>query len=240
MLLYGKNSVHERLKANPKSIQKIIAQDTFRDTDIERLIARHRIPVEHVSLKALARIKPAENLQGIVAYIDTFIYTAFEDALSKPHSKPLSPVFLNKIYDPQNLGAIIRTAACLGGFSVVIPRHRACEVTETVLHVAQGGENYVPVSMVTNISTAIRDAKERGYWIAGALVTDDAQDIGGISLPFPLGIVLGSEGEGLGHGVQRSLDIKMRIPMKGAGLSFNVAIACAILCYEISRKRMAQ
>jgi 23S rRNA (guanosine2251-2'-O)-methyltransferase len=237
MVLYGKNSVSERLKANPKSIRKIFLQDNFDSPHIEKLIKANNIPVERVSFGELSRIKQAENLQGIIARIDKFEYAPFNDLLSSSQNKQLTLIFLDRIYDPQNLGAIIRTAACFGGFAVVIPRFKACEVNETVLHVASGGENYLSVSMVSNLSNAIIAAKERGYWIMGAVVGNEAEDINEVTLPFPLGLVLGSEGEGIRYGVEKQLDIKVRIPMKGAKLSFNVTLACAILCHQISKQR---
>lgn len=127
--------------------------------------------------------------------------------------------------------------ACFGGFAIIIPEFGACEVNETVLHVASGGENYISIAMVSNLSKSIIAAKEYGYWIVGADVSDEAEDINEVSLPFPLGFVLGSEGEGIRYGVQKHLDIKVRIPMRGANLSFNVVVACAIFCHEIIKKQ---
>jgi len=240
MVLYGKNSVAERLKANPGSIQKIFLEDTFDPSGIDKLIKINKIPVEHVSRQGLSKTKNAKDLQGITARVNAFEYISFDELLDRPKEKRLTLIFLDRINDPQNLGVIIRTAACFGGFAVIIPRHEACEVTETVLHVASGGENYVPVSKVPNLSGAIIAAKAAGYWILGTVVTDDAEDINKISLPFPLGVVLGSEGEGIRYGIEKHLDIKARIPMHGAKLSFNVNIACAIFCHEISKQREHQ
>lgn len=237
LLLHGNNSVLERLKSNPASIKKIFLQDSYNAPQIEKLIKDKKIPLERLSLKQLSRIKRAPNLQGIIARVEGFRYFSFDDLLSYPKDKKLTLIFLDRIYDPQNLGAIIRTAACFGGFAIIIPKHKACGITETVLHVAQGGENYVPISMVTNISSAVREAKDSGYWIMGAVTDSDAKDLDQVSLPFPLGLVLGSEGEGVRYGVEKHLDIKARIPMRGAPLSFNVTMACAILCYQIARSR---
>ena len=237
MLLYGKNSVYERLKSKPKSIRKVFLQNNFNNPSIATLIKKNKIPVEVLSLSQLSNIKRAPNLQGIIARVDAFEYFSFDDLLDYPSDKKLTLIFLDRVYDPQNLGAIIRTVACFGGFAVVIPKHKACQVTEAVLHVAQGGENYVPVVMVTNISKAIEEAKESGYWIVGTSIDEDAQDIDKVSLPSPLGIVLGSEGEGMRYGVEKHIDIKARIPMKGESLSFNVTIACAIFCYEVVKSR---
>jgi 23S rRNA (guanosine2251-2'-O)-methyltransferase len=239
VFLYGRNSIFERLKKNPRTIKKIFLQDSFDVSHIEKLIHKNNIPVERLNPKGLARIKHAKDLQGIVAKVDMFTYAHFDELVNQPKDNQSALVFLDRLYDPQNLGVIIRTAACFGGFSIVIPRFNACEVTEAVLHVASGGENYVPVAMVSNISDAIIKAKKKGYWIMGGVLSLDAKDIHDISIPFPLGLVLGSEGEGIRYGIEKHLDLKARIPMKGAPLSFNVAMACAIFCYEITKQKLA-
>jgi 23S rRNA (guanosine2251-2'-O)-methyltransferase len=237
MALYGKNSVSERLKTNPKSIRKIFIQNNFYAPYIEDLIKTYNIPVERLSSGELLKIKLNEALQGIIAIVDKFKYTPFNELLNRRRGKQLSLIFLDRIYDPQNLGAIIRTTACFGSFGIVIPKFKACKVTETVLHVASGGENYTPVSAVSNLSNAIIAAKKSGYWIIGAEASNGAKNINEFSFPFPLGLVLGSEGKGVRYGVQRHLDIKVRIPMDGANLFFNVNMACAIFCHEISKQR---
>lgn len=234
MLLYGKNSVAERLKTNPQTIKRILLQDNFNNPYIEKLIKKNNIPLLRLPVAKLSKIKYGDNLQGIVAEVCAFNYTFFEDLLDK--DKRLTPIFLDRIYDPQNLGAIIRTAACFGGFTIIIPKHKACGVTETVLHIAQGGENYISVSMVSNLSNSIIAAKKSGYWIMGAVTSADAQKLSEVSMPFPLALVLGSEGEGVRYGVDKHLDIKAQIPMKGVRLSFNVTAACTIFCYEIDKQ----
>lgn len=236
MYLYGKNSVMERLKINPKSIKKIFLEDGFDAQYILDAIKSKNIPAEKVTEKSLTRIKRADRLQGIVAEVDSFRYTGFEELLHKGKKDNLSFIFLDNINDPHNLGAIIRTVACFGGFSVVIPRHASCEVNDTVMHVASGGENFVPVSMVNNTSNALIKAKKAGYWVVGAVV-EDGEEIDKVNLPFPLCVVLGSEGKGIRHGIKKQLDLKVSLPMKGASLSFNVAMACAIFCYEIAKRR---
>ncbi|MCK4912195.1 MAG: RNA methyltransferase, partial [Candidatus Omnitrophica bacterium] len=164
-----------------------------------------------------------------------FEYIDLEDLLNKGKGEQLSLIFLDRVFDPQNLGAIIRTTACFGKFAVVIPKHKACEVNETVLHVASGGENYTSVVMVSNLTNALLAAKKKGWWIVGT-ATEGGEDISNISLPFPLCFVLGSEGKGMRYGIEKHLDIKTHIPMRGAPLSFNVAISCSIFCYQIVKQ----
>lgn len=235
MVLYGKNSVYERLKANPGSIKNVFMSDHFSHGHMECLIRKHQISSKRLSGREHEKLRPAKDLQGIVAEVEKFQYSDFEDLMGAQHA--VMPIFLDRVNDPQNLGVMIRIAACFGSFAIIIPEHESCEVNETVLHVACGGENYMNICMVTNLSKAIAEAKKSGFWIVGADVSEDAQDIHGISLPFPLGLVMGSEGEGIRPGIQKQLDFRVRIPMQGANLSFNVSMACAIFCYEISRQK---
>ena len=236
MNLYGRNSVYERLKAEPGSVNKLLLQENIELPHIERLARKNSIPIERLSARMLGKIKNVKDLQGVVAKTEEFVYADFKKLISQ-EDKKLSFLFLDGLNDPQNLGVIIRTVACFGGFAVVIPSHNACGVTESVIHVASGGENYVPVAMVSNICDALMKAKKAGYWIMGGILDEEVQEISKISMPFPLGLVLGSEGKGVRHGVEKQVDIKARIPMKGAELSFNVAMACAIFCYEIAKQR---
>ncbi len=236
MLLYGKNPVLERLRANPQTIRKVFLAQKFSEPEVLKLIETHGVEVERLTADQLAKKRPAKDLQGIFARVDKFQYADFDNLLERAEGEKPALIFLDRVNDPHNLGVVIRTTACFGGFAVVIPEFEACEVNETVLHVASGGENYTPVSRVTNISKSIVRAQEAGYWIVGAVVDEDAADVNETSLPFPLGLVLGSEGSGIRPGIRKHLDLKVRIPMKGARLSLNVNIACAIFCYEICRQ----
>jgi 23S rRNA (guanosine2251-2'-O)-methyltransferase len=234
--LYGKNSVIERLKADPGSIRQIFLQDNFNAPELIKLLKSKSIPVKHVSEKELLRIKRADRLQGIVAETGKYQYTPLEDILRTGPGLRRSLIFLDGLNDPHNLGSIMRIAACFGGFALVIPEHGSCEINETVIHVASGGENFVPVARVTNLTPALLKAKKAGYWAVGTVV-EDGEDINNTSLPFPLCLVLGAEGKGIRYGIQKHLDLKVSLPMKGAQLSLNVAMACAIFANEIDRQR---
>lgn len=235
--LYGKNSVIERLRCNPSSIKRIFLQDNFRAKSIINAIDREGIPVKRVSEKELLKIKRADRLQGIVAEAEKFRYREFKDLISPENRERPSIIFLDNLNDPHNLGVIIRIAACFGGFAVVIPERNSCDVNDTVLHVASGGENYVSVSMVGNMSRSLSEAKNSGYWAVGTVV-EGGEDINNTSLPFPLCLVLGSEGKGIRHGLLKQLDMKVTLPMKGAKLSFNVAMSYAIFGHEITKQKV--
>ncbi|MFH1753207.1 MAG: 23S rRNA (guanosine(2251)-2'-O)-methyltransferase RlmB [Candidatus Omnitrophota bacterium] len=236
MFLYGKNSVSERIKNAPGSIKRVIVQDNFNNEYILQSIRSKGIPIKRASERELVRIKRADRLQGIVAEVEGFAYSSYDEILDGHKEKNISLICLDNISDPHNLGSIIRIAACFGGFSVVIPKHNSCEVNDTVMHVASGGENFVPVSMVNNMSTALIKAKKAGYWIVGTVI-EGGEDISSASLPFPICLVLGSEGKGIRHGIQKQLDFRVTLPMRGAKLSLNVAMTSAVFCYEIGRRR---
>jgi len=237
MTLYGINSVRERLYSNPASVQKVFLEQSFKNKDIEALIKKYRISFERVSPKALSRIKAAKGLQKVVAKVEPFKYYPIERLLGESGAKSLVVVFLDNINDPQNIGVIIRTLACFGGFGIVLPKKHTCGINDTVMHVASGGENYVPVARVKSLSTAVEAAREKGYMIAGSIASEDAENIQNVSFSFPLGVVFGSEGEGIRKSIRGLLDLRVCIPMEGAPLSLNVNNACAIFCYNILRQR---
>ena len=236
MYLYGKNSILSRVLFNPRTIQQVFIQENFDEPNILKKIESAKISIKTVSSKRLLSIKRKNDLQGIVAQVEPFEYCQIEDLIKVSDEKKSTLIFLDRVCDPQNVGSIIRTAACFGGFAVVIPAHNSCKVTDAVVHVASGGENHVPVALVSNLSNAIIAAKKHGYWIVGSIV-GDGKSIGETELPFPLGLVVGSEGEGVRYGIQKNLDLTVQIPMQGVSLSFNVAVAAALLCYESARQK---
>ena len=234
MKLFGKNCVTERIKKNPQTIKKIFIEIGGAD------IKLRNVPVERLSKNEFQKKSAGIPSQGIIAEIEDFKYVYLEDVLNVRGTACRAPtlLFLDNLNDPQNLGSILRIAACFGGFAIVLPKHESVEVTEAVLRVAQGGENYALIAKVTNLSIALEKAKKVGYWIAGAVV-DGGEDLTKASLSFPLGIVIGSEGAGIRPGLISHLDFKFTLPMQGANLSFNAAVAAALFCYEATRQRPA-
>lgn len=237
MKLFGKNPVFERLRANPRSIRKIFIQQGMPEAAyVFKKAKQHGIPVIVVPSARLSKINRTRNTQGILVDIDEFVYVPYNDLLETAPGKKRSLVFLDGLNDPQNLGAILRSLACLGGFAVILPTHDSVAITEAVLRVASGGDNYVPVARVSNLANAIKSAKEYGFWIAGAVVKE-GQSIFETSLPRPLGLVVGSEQKGIREVIRRLLDAELTIPVAFNTLSFNVAHATAILCYEINKQK---
>lgn len=236
MRLYGKRPVLERLKAQPKTIRTLYLQ---RETDASEVVKAAKDanrPFLSLSKSEFSKKTGDVHAQGVLAEVAEFQYADWEDLLKRPDPKP-TLFLLDRITDPQNLGNILRTVACLGSIALVLPKHDSVEVNETVLRVACGGENYVPVARVTNLAQACEQAKRAGYWIAGAAVSGGTP-IQAANWPWPLAVVIGSEGTGIRPGLEKHLELTLTFPMPGAALSFNVATAAALIAYEITRRRL--
>ena len=234
--LYGRNSVSERLKINPKSVKHILIDRSQDLKGLEHLCKSKHIPIRYLLERDFEKITRNIRAQGIIADVEGFQYAQLEDILNQPKEKLPAILFLDNLNDPQNLGSILRSIACFGNFAVILPKHDSVEITEAVLRVASGGENYVPVAQVTNLSSAINEAKHCGYWIVGGVVAQ-GQGLSKVNFNFPVGLVIGSEAKGIRQGLLKQLDAQVTIASSGAGLSFNVAVAAAILCYEVTRQR---
>lgn len=237
MKLYGKNTVIERLRSNPTSIRKVYIQHGYKGTLYVHKKARQwGIPVLPVSQSKMMKIGRDKNAQGILADVEDFAYIPYDELLETALRKKRSLVFLDRVNDPQNLGAIIRSLACLGKFSMVLPTHDSASVTESVLRVASGGDNYVPISKASNLGNAIKRAKSEGFQIVGTVVKE-GESLNSVKLSWPIGLVIGSEQKGIRDGIRKCLDVELSIPMACDTLSLNVAHATVILCYEITKQK---
>lgn len=237
MKLYGKNPVIERLKANPKSIRRILIDENHPDLSyIRKKCSQWGIGLSTVPHSKIQKMAQNLHTQGILADIEDFAYTDLEELLGNALEKKRVPVFLDNLNDPQNLGGIIRTCGALGHFDIVLPTTESVSVTESVLRVACGGENYLSAARVSNLGNAIEKAKKMGFWILGT-VAEGAPSLTEVRLQFPLGLVMGSEEKGVRDIILKKLDLKAMVPMKNQRMSLNVAHATSMVCYEIIRQR---
>ena len=240
MRIYGKNPVLERLKSNPKSIRKIYLEEGHSEADYIRTKAKQwGIPVYFVPTIKMIKLGRNINTQGMFIEIEEFSYVNFEQLLETAVEKEQIILFLDNLNDPQNLGSIIRSTACLGNFAICLPTHDSVGVTEAVLRVASGADNHVPVAQVGNLGQAIIKAKKEGFWIAGATVGSE-QSLYETEFNFPLGLVIGSEQKGIRDIIKKQLDVEVSIPMAQARLSLNVASAVVAFCYEIAKQKNKQ
>ncbi len=237
-IICGRHPVLEALKAE-RTIDKLIVGQGTEGSIIKIIgIAKDRgIPIHYSEKPAMDRMSGGGVHQGVIAYVSAYEYSELDDVFALAAMKGEEPfvVILDNLEDPHNLGAIIRSAEGAGAHGVIIPKRRAAGITETVVKASAGAIEYVPVVKVPNIAEAIEELKERGLWIG-------ACDMGGTvyskqNLKGAVGIVVGSEGSGVGRLIRERCDFIVSIPMKGRINSLNASNAAAIILYEIRRQR---
>lgn len=241
-VIEGRNEVIEAFRSG-KTIDRVFMADGSNDgpmQTIRREAKKHDVRIDFVDKKRLDEISVTHKHQGVIAYAAAYEYAELEDILEAARQKGEPPfiILLDNITDPHNLGAIIRTANQAGAHGIVIPKNRAVGLTATVAKTSAGAINYTPVAKVTNISKTIDELKKQGIWFVCADMDGDLmykQDLTG-----PIGLVIGSEGEGVSRLVKEKCDFITLIPMKGDIDSLNASVAAGILSYEIVRQRMVK
>ncbi len=175
--------------------------------------------------------------QGVLAWLGAFGYAELEE-LVPMEGEPALLVALDGVEDPRNLGAIVRSAYLLGAHGVIIPEHRAAQVTAVVAKTSAGASELVPIAQVGNLVRAMEQLRELGVWRVAVHATEGAQPIDKIDGKMPLVLVLGAEGAGVRPLVAKQCDFHAIIPMVHAAVgSFNVSVAAAIALYEMRRQR---
>ena len=236
----GRNAVIELLESE-RDINKIFVSNGEKNGSINKIIAMARekhIIVTEVNKNKLDEMAISDNHQGVIAIVPPFEYCDIDDILECAKSRNEDPfiLILDGIEDPHNLGAIIRTAETAGVHGVIIPKRRAASVNNTVTKVAAGAVEHMNIARVNNINEAIRYLKEKDVWICGTDMDTNTyyydQDLTG-----SLGIVIGSEGFGMGKLVKENCDFLVKIPMKGKITSLNASVSAGIVVYEAVRQR---
>jgi 23S rRNA (guanosine2251-2'-O)-methyltransferase len=194
--------------------------------------------IDEVDDLRLDQITNKANHQGIAAQMSPYEYIELADLIEKAKGKSRHPVIViaEGITDPHNLGAIIRTAEAMGCQGVVIPQRRAAGVTSTVMKVAAGALEYLPVARVVNLNRALEELKAAGFWLYGT-AAKTGKSLHTINLTGAVGLVIGSEGEGLSLLTQKSCDELVSVPLAGKTPSLNASVAAAMTIYEVCRQR---
>ncbi len=230
MLVYGRNVCLEYLEKN-KKVRKIILQEGFHDEKLLSLIGKLNFPVKEAPKYELDRLANGVH-QGIIMDVEDFRYTDYHDFIDDPEC---SVVILDHLEDPHNLGAIIRTSEAAGINGIIIPKDRSVEVNATVIKTSVGTVDNIPISMVTNLNSTIKDLKDKGFWIVG---TDmNGTDFKEIDYRGKVAIVIGNEGNGMSRIVRESCDFIAEIPMYGKVNSLNASVAAGLMIYEVVRQK---
>ncbi|HEY7725304.1 MAG TPA: 23S rRNA (guanosine(2251)-2'-O)-methyltransferase RlmB [Anaeromyxobacteraceae bacterium] len=242
--VHGLHPVRELLRAGgepPAELWISQGPERARLGEIARLARERGAKVREAPRQKLDRLAGTDHHQGVVAVVADYRYRDLDELLAAARDRGEPPllVLLDGIEDPQNLGAIVRSAHALGAHGVVVPRDRAAGVTAAAARASAGAVEHCPVARVTNLAQVLEELKERGLWSVAA---DPASDVpmGDLDLSGPIALVIGGEGRGLRPLVRRRCDHAGRIPMAGGVGSLNAAAAAAICLYEAARQRAAR
>jgi 23S rRNA (guanosine2251-2'-O)-methyltransferase len=207
---------------------------------IRQLARQKNIPCTDADKHLIDTFSSDAKTQGVVAIVGTKEYADVDEILAIASSKNEKPFLLlfDAIEDPHNLGALIRTAVCVGAHGGIIPKHNAAPVNETVAKTSAGASAHFPIAKVTNLVAAIEELKEKGVWIIG---TDSKAEKGfsEIDYTLPVALVIGNEGKGIRRLVKEKCDFLVKIPMAGTFDSLNASVAGALVMYEVFRKRIS-
>ena len=236
-VLAGRRPVLELLRAE-RGAERILLSDHMAASktisEIRKRATVMGIPVRTVPKSEIDKVAGALNHQGVVAITGRYRYAPLEDLLKAAHPQLL---FLDGVTDPHNLGSLLRSADGAGFTGVVLPARRSVAVTSAVRRVSAGASEVVPVARVGNLGRAIDEAREAGVWILG-LDEDAPDDIWASDLlEPPVGLVLGAEDRGISPTIRERCDAVVSIPSAGRLASLNVAVAGAVVMYEIARRR---
>jgi 23S rRNA (guanosine2251-2'-O)-methyltransferase len=243
-VVFGVRPVEEICRARPRDVAVVYVAEGHRPGEIDRAVATAKDRAIAVEVRPRALIADLAGRgathQGIVAVVGGYRYARMEDILAAAQAAGEAPVLvlLDGITDPQNLGAIVRSAEVLGAHGVVLPERGAAPVTAAAVKASAGATERLRVARVPNLLGAIDSLRTQGVRVLGT-AADKGEPLDAADLRGPIAFVLGSEGRGTREAVARRCDGLLRVPQRGQVASLNVSVAGAILLYETLRQRRA-
>ncbi len=238
-LIYSRNAIHEALRARRRQIFSIeIAegvQEKGKLTEILKMAQQQKTKVYRVPRHKLDKVH--ENHQGIVAEVSGYPYADVTDILDNAKGEPPFVLILDSLQDPQNFGALIRTAEAIGVHGIVIPLARSVEVTPAVVNASSGASEHMLIAQA-NLSQTIDALKAGDVWVVGLDQAGAEIQPGSRHLKGALALVVGSEGEGLHELTRKKCDIVLKLPMRGKIESLNAAVAGSVALYLAYLNRM--
>lgn len=242
-ILYGRQPVREALRARRRQVYKLQIAGGIQPAgivgEILSLARQARLPVQEVDRRELDRLGGDANHQGVAADVSGYPYVDLEALLeaAQQAGEPPFLLLLDHVQDPQNLGSLLRSAEAAGVHGAVLPGRRAAGVTPAAVRASAGAAEHVRVAMAGNLVQAMQALKARNVWLAGLEARPEAQLYTDADLSGPLGLVVGSEGQGLARLVRDTCDFLLRLPMYGQVGSLNAGAAGAVALYEARRQR---
>lgn len=239
--IYGRRPVLEVLRAGRREIHELIVPSGTATEEVEEMLALGH--ERHISVRAAQRgecdrILGQVNHQCCALLCGGYPYVSAADIYAAAEEDPEAMVLLlDHIEDPQNLGSLLRTAEACGVTGVIIPEDRGVLVTSTVVRASVGASEHLQIAHVVNLTQAMKELKERNVWLTGLDLNEQATVFTKVDFKGRCGIVVGSEGEGLGSLIGKTCDFIAYIPMSGCVESLNAGVAGALVMYEAIRQK---
>jgi 23S rRNA (guanosine2251-2'-O)-methyltransferase len=231
-LIYSRNAVYETLRAKRREIFGIEIADTAQEkgrlVEIIKLAGEQKIKVSRVPRSKLAKVH--DNHQGVVAEVSKYPYSDVVEILENAKEEQPFVLLLDSLQDPQNFGTLLRTAEAIGVHGVVIPLARTVDVTPAVVNASSGASEHMLIA-VANLSQTIDALKDNDVWVVGLDQAGAEVEAGSRHLRGAVGLVVGSEGEGLHELTRKKCDILLKLPMRGKIESLNAAVAGSVALY---------
>ncbi|MCF0154424.1 MAG: 23S rRNA (guanosine(2251)-2'-O)-methyltransferase RlmB [Veillonella sp.] len=239
--IVGRNAVKEALRGE-RSVQRLLvaddkAQNSLRD--IVALAKKQHIEVRLVPQKQLAKYAEEVPHQGVVAFVNAIQFKDLGEVLQETTDQAPLLILTDGVEDPHNMGAIIRTAECIGATAVLVPKRHNAPINATVAKTSAGAVELMPIVQVGNVAQTIKQLQKQGFWVMGAHMEGD-RTLYEADMTLPTVLVIGNEGKGISRIVKEACDFLVTIPMYGSLNSLNASVAAAVLMYEAVRQRTAK
>jgi 23S rRNA (guanosine2251-2'-O)-methyltransferase len=236
-ILTGRNPIREALK-NHRDLEKLMVQKGDLSGSALEIIQKakeQKIMIQTVDKSRLDEIAPRH--QGLIAFASAYQYCTVEDILEAAREKGEAPfiIILDGVTDPHNLGAIIRTAECVGAHGVIVPQHRSVGLTPAAVKSSAGAVEYVKVARVMNLNRTIEELQKENIWVYA--LTMNGKDFREVSFEGGTALVIGAEGEGISRLTEEKCDESVSLPMKGHLDSLNASVAAGIMMYRVFTSR---
>jgi len=241
--IYGRNPVTESLRAGRRTFSGMILPPFDKGESDEIAALRATAQARHIMCRTatkeeLDRLTHFGHHQGVALKTTGYPYVGFGEIVEAvEEDENAIVVVLDHLEDPQNVGAILRTACAIGATGVVIPEDRACGITPAAVRASAGAAEHMRVAHVVNLPRALEELKEAGMWFTGLDWGEDAKLYRDIDYKGRTGLVVGAEGEGISRLVRQTCDFIAELPMPGGFESLNAGVATAVCLYEILRQR---
>jgi 23S rRNA (guanosine2251-2'-O)-methyltransferase len=238
-LIYGTRAVTEAILAG-KTLERVFIQQGIRSElvrDLVRLLRERHIPFTQVPAEKISRLT-GKNHQGVAGFLSAVDYAQLNNLIQQVFEEGRQPlvILLDRITDVRNLGAIARTAECMGADALVVPEKGSAPISADAVKTSAGALHHLPVCREKNLKHSVQWLKESGLTVV-ACTEKAAKNVNECDLNRPLAVVFGSEEDGISNELLRAADELVKIPMRGKIQSLNVSVAAGMVLYEILRQR---